>query len=168
MPTRLLLLADTHLPKRARELTAEVWSAVEAADVVIHAGDWVDIALLDELQARAARLIGVWGNNDCDELRRRLPEIARETIDGIRVAVIHETGSAHGREARSDVAFPATDLLVFGHSHIPWDSTSPGGLRLLNPGSPTDRRRQPVCTIMTAIADAGELREVTLVPVERA
>ena len=119
MPTSLLLLSDTHLPKRARELTADVWNAVEAADVVIHAGDWVDVALLDELQARAARVIGVWGNNDGDELRARLPEIARATIDGIRIAVIHETGTAAGREARSDVAFPETDLLVFGHSHIP-------------------------------------------------
>ena len=168
MATSLLLLADTHLPKRARELSDDVWRAVDAADVVIHAGDWVDVALLDELQDRAARVIGVWGNNDGDELRRRLPEVARATIDGIRIAVIHETGSAAGREARSDAAFAETDLLVFGHSHIPWDSTSPGGLRLLNPGSPTDRRSQPVCTMMTAVADAGELRDVTLVPVGRA
>jgi len=167
MPTRLLLLADTHVPKRARRLSDDVWRAVETADLVIHAGDWVDEALLDELQGRAARLVGVWGNNDGDRLRARLPEVARETVDGIRLAVVHETGPASGREARADAAYPDTDLLVFGHSHIPWDSVTPGGLRLLNPGSPTDRRRQPVCTMMTAVADAGVLRSVSTIAVER-
>ena len=165
--TRLLLLADTHLPKRARALSPDVWAAVESADLVVHAGDWVDIALLDELQARSARLLAVWGNNDGDRLRARLPEVARETVDGIRIAVVHETGPATGREARCEAAYPDTDLLVFGHSHIPWDSVTPNGLRLLNPGSPTDRRRQPVCTMMTAVADAGELRDVTTIAVER-
>jgi putative phosphoesterase len=167
MPTRLLLLADTHVPKRARALSPDVWAAVDAADLVIHAGDWVDEALLDELQHRAARLIGVWGNNDGDRLRARLPEVARETVDGIRIAVVHETGSAAGREARADADYPVTDLLVFGHSHIPWDTVTSNGLRLINPGSPTDRRRQPVCTMMTAVADAGELRDVTTIAVER-
>ena len=167
MATSLLLLADTHLPKRAKALPEQVWRAVEAADVVIHAGDWVEVALLDELERRAARVIGVWGNNDGDDLRPRLPEVARTTIDGVRIAVTHETGQALGREARADAAHPLTDLLVFGHSHIPWDTVSPGGMRLLNPGSPTDRRRQPECTMMTATADAGELRGVTLVPVRR-
>jgi len=167
MPTRLLLLADTHVPKRARALTPDVWNAVDEADVVIHAGDWVDVALLDELQGRAARLLAVWGNNDGEKLRTRLPEVARETVDGIRIAVVHETGSAVGRAARCDAAYPDADLLVFGHSHIPWDTVTPNGLRLLNPGSPTDRRRQPVCTMMTAVADEGVLRDVTLVEVER-
>ena len=167
MATRLLLLADTHLPKRARALSPDVWAAVESADLVVHAGDWVDIALLDELQARSARLLAVWGNNDGDPLRARLPEVARETVDGIRIAVVHETGPATGREARCEAAYPDTDLLVFGHSHIPWDTVTPNGLRLLNPGSPTDRRRQPVCTMMTAVADAGELRDVTTIAVER-
>jgi len=167
MPTRLLLLADTHVPKRARAMSPDVWAAVEAADLVIHAGDWVDVALLDELQGRSAQLLGVWGNNDDDRLRARLPEVAREIIDGIRVAVVHETGAATGREARCDLAYPNTDLLVFGHSHIPWDSVTPNGLRLLNPGSPTDRRRQPACTMMTAVADNGVLHNVTTITVER-
>ena len=167
MATRLLLVADTHVPKRARALTPDVWAAVEAADIVVHAGDWVDEALLDELLRRSTRLVGVWGNNDGQALRARLPEIARETIDGVRLAVVHETGSVAGREARADAAYPDTDLLVFGHSHIPWDSVTPNGLRLLNPGSPTDRRRQPRCTMMTAVADSGRLVDVSLIAVER-
>lgn len=165
MPTRLLLLADTHVPKRARVLPDAVWRAVDDADVVFHAGDWVEEPLLDQLEARAARLLGVYGNNDGPRLRARLPEVAAAGIDGIGFAMIHETGQSIGREARCEAQFPDADVLVFGHSHIPWDTTTPRGLRLLNPGSPTDRRRQPVCTMMTAVADAGTLRDVTLVPV---
>ena len=158
----LVLLADTHVPKRARDLPAEVWSAVDAADVVLHAGDWVDVALLDVLERRAARLLGVVGNNDGPALRARLPEVAYAELGGLRFAVVHETGPASGREARCAARFPDVDVLVFGHSHIPWDTTAGTGLRLLNPGSPTDRRRQPDGTYLTAVADSGALQAVTL------
>lgn len=167
MPTRLLLLSDTHVPVRARALPDQVWRAVDDADVVVHAGDWVSADLLDALEARAARLVGVAGNNDGPDLHARLPEVARTTVEGLRLAVVHETGGKDGRERRADAAFPDVDVLVFGHSHIPWDRTSPGGLRLLNPGSPTDRRRQPVGTFLTAVVDDGALRDVELVPVAR-
>lgn len=164
---RLLLLADTHVPKRARDLPTAVWRAVDDADAVLHAGDWIDLATLDRLEERAARLVGVWGNNDGPELRERLPEVARETLGGVRFGMVHETGAAAGREARMDRAFPGLDVLVFGHSHIPWDSTTPAGMRLLNPGSPTDRRRQPYCTYLTAVADDGLLTDVELVRLPR-
>jgi len=167
VPTRLLLLSDTHVPVRARALPDQVWRAVDDADVVVHAGDWVSADLLDALEARAARLVGVAGNNDGSDLHARLPEVARTTVEGLRLAVVHETGGKDGRERRADAAFPDVDVLVFGHSHIPWDTTSPGGLRLLNPGSPTDRRRQPVGTFLTAVVDDGALRDVELVPVAR-
>jgi len=160
--TTVLLLADTHWPKRARELPAQVWAAVERADLVIHAGDWVDVRLVDELAARSRELVACWGNNDGPEIRRRLPEVARATVEGTRIAVVHETGAAQGRERRMDALFPDTDILVFGHSHIPWDTVSPGGMRLLNPGSPTDRRRQPHRTYMTAVLDGAAPAEVTL------
>jgi putative phosphoesterase len=159
---RLLLLADTHVPRRARDLPAQVWNEVESADVVIHAGDWVEVGLLDALAGRARRLIACWGNNDCPDLRARLPERADVMLDGLRFTVVHETGAASGREARMAQRYPETDVLVFGHSHIPWDTTARTGLRLLNPGSPTDRRRQPFCTYMTATARGGVLREVHL------
>ena len=150
----LLLIADTHVPKRARDLPAAVWDEVARADVVIHAGDWVDLALLDELERRSARLVACWGNNDGADLRARF-------------TVVHETGGASGRDARMSRLYPETDVLVFGHSHIPWDSTSATGLRLLNPGSPTDRRRQPECTYMTASVAGRGLGAVTLHPVPR-
>jgi uncharacterized protein len=158
----LVLISDTHLPVRAKKLPAPVWEAIERADVVIHAGDWVSVGLLDELESRAARLIGCWGNNDGPELRARLPEVARVDLGGLSVAVVHETGPAKGREERCEAAYPGVDLLVFGHSHIPWDTTSAGGLRLLNPGSPTDRRRQPYCTYQTATVTGGRLEDVAL------
>lgn len=164
---RLLLLADTHVPKRARDLPARVWEEVERADTVIHAGDWVDVALFDELATRAQRLVACWGNNDGAELRSRLPERADVMLDGLRFTVTHETGTASGREARMAQRYPDTDVLVFGHSHIPWDTTARTGLRLLNPGSPTDRRRQPFCTYMTAETRAGALREVRLHRLEK-
>ena len=164
---RLLLIADTHVPKRARDLPLQVWDAVDAADVVIHAGDWVEPGLLDVLETRARRLVACWGNNDGDELRLRLPERADVELGGLRFTVTHETGGAAGREARMARAYPETDVLVFGHSHIPWDTTAENGLRLLNPGSPTDRRRQPHCTYMTATAADGALTDVELHRVPR-
>ncbi|MGW5672539.1 metallophosphoesterase family protein, partial [Micromonospora sp. NPDC003776] len=153
----LVIIADTHVPKRARDLPPPVWAAIDAADVVLHAGDWVDVSLLDALDRRARRLIGVHGNNDGPELRARLPEVAEVELAGLRVAVVHETGPKAGREQRCAARFPDRDLLVFGHSHIPWDSVAPGGLRLLNPGSPTDRRAQPHATYLTARVAAGRL-----------
>ncbi|MCV7283554.1 metallophosphoesterase [Mycolicibacterium flavescens] len=164
---RLLLIADTHVPKRAKDLPAPVWEEVSKADVVVHAGDWVEPSLLDELEARAKRLVACWGNNDGAELRRRLPERADITLGGLRFTVVHETGAATGREARMAKAYPDTDVLIFGHSHIPWDTHTKTGLRLLNPGSPTDRRRQPYCTYMTATVRGGALSEVVLHTLER-
>lgn len=162
MPLNLLFISDTHLPKRGHDLPAEVWRAVSAADIVFHAGDWVAESLLDRLESRAKRVIGVWGNNDGPGLRRRLPEVARVELEGIRFAMTHETGASDGREKRCDKAYPDTDVLIFGHSHIPWDTTTPNGLRLLNPGSPTDRRKQPDHTYLTAVAQERALHEVVL------
>jgi putative phosphoesterase len=156
-----LLLADTHVPARARDLPDQVWRAVEDADVVVHAGDWVAEDLLDRLLDRSRRLVAVHGNNDGPALRARLPETARVVLGGVRVAVVHETGPSTHRERRMRQAYPDVDLLVFGHSHIPWD-TEVDGLRLLNPGSPTDRRRQPRCTYLTCTLGGGRVADVRL------
>ncbi len=164
---RLVITADTHLPNRACDLPAPLWAAIDAADVVFHAGDWIDVSLLDAIEARAARLIGVYGNNDGPDLRARLSEIAQVDLDGVRIAVIHDTGPAADREQRCSTRFPDRDLLIFGHSHIPWDTQAPNRLRLLNPGSPTDRRRQPHATFLTAQIEAGELTDVILHRINR-
>lgn len=153
----LVITADTHLPRRAKVLPAALLEAVGSADVVVHAGDWVDEATLDLLEARSRRLVACWGNNDGPGLRARLPEVARVDVGGLRLGVVHETGPKQRREERMDAAHPGLDVLVFGHSHVPWDTTTPAGLRLLNPGSPTDRRQQPHCTFLTAEVDGGRL-----------
>lgn len=160
--TTLLLLSDTHWNPRSRDIPAEVWAAVDAADVVVHAGDWGEAGLLDMFQRRAKRLVACWGNVDGPALRSRLPGIARATVAGTRIAVVHDTGPAEGRERRMDALHPDTDVLVFGHSHIPWDSVTPGGMRLLNPGSPTDPRRMPHPSYMTAVVTGPGTLEVTL------
>ncbi|OBE97673.1 metallophosphoesterase [Mycobacterium sp. 852002-10029_SCH5224772] len=159
---KLLLIADTHIPRRARDLPAAVWDEVAGADVVIHAGDWIAPEFLDRLESRAARLVACWGNNDGPALRARLPERADVTLAGVRFTVVHETGAAAGREARMSRLYPDSQVVVFGHSHIPWDSTTETGLRLLNPGSPTDRRRQPFCTYITADVYDGAVTGVVL------
>ncbi len=103
---RLLLLADTHVPVRARDLPARVWEEVDRADVVLHAGDWVEVAFFDALSERAGRLVACWGNNDGAELRGRMPEIARVTLEDVRFAVVHETGASAGRDRRMSAAYP--------------------------------------------------------------
>lgn len=162
---RLLLIADTHVPRRARDLPAAVWQQVDACDAVVHAGDWVDLSLVDAIASRA-KLVGCYGNNDGPAVRARLPEVARTDIDGLRLAVVHETGAAPGRNERMAARYPDVDVLVFGHSHIPWDATASTGLRLLNPGSPTDRRRQRFGTYLTATVTEGALIDVVLHRVE--
>ena len=153
-------MADTHVPRRARDLPSALWAAVDDADLVIHADDWAEVGLLDRLEQRSRRLLACCGNNDGPDLRLRLPEVARGEVGGVRIAVVHETGPAEGRDARCQAAYPDIDLLCFGHSHIPWDSTTPAGLRLLNPGSPTDRRRQPACTYLTLRLEGGAIGDV--------
>ena len=155
-------MSDTHLPKRAKALPAALLDELPHADVVIHAGDWVDADTLDLLERRSRRVIGVYGNNDGPDLRARLPEVAFAELGGLSFGVVHETGPAQGREARCAARFPGLDVLVFGHSHIPWDTMTTRGMRLLNPGSPTDRPRQPHHTYLTAAVRRGALAEVTL------
>jgi putative phosphoesterase len=119
MGVQLLLIADTHVPRQARTLPDEVWRLIDSVDVVVHAGDWVDPSLVNEVEARARRLVGVHGNNDGPAIRARLPEVARVELGGLRFGVVHETGPATGRERRCDDRHPGLDVLVFGHSHIP-------------------------------------------------
>ena len=161
-PVRAVIMSDTHVPARARDLPDALWAAVDDADVVVHAGDWVHVGLLDRLEERSARLLACYGNNDGAALRARLPEVARAEVGGVRLAVVHETGAAAGRERRCDARFDDVDVLVFGHSHIPWDTVTPRGMRLLNPGSPTDRRRQPDHTWLTCVLRGGEVTDVEL------
>ena len=139
-----------------------MFDLVRDADVILHAGDIVEQEVLDVL-ARHAPVHAVLGNND-PSLAGVLPERLEVELARVRIGMVHDSGQAKGRAERLHGMFPEADVVVFGHSHIPWDTRTGSGLRLLNPGSPTDRRRQPRCTMMTALADAGDLRDVALVP----
>jgi uncharacterized protein len=143
--TDIVVLADTHIRRgSARRLPPEVYAALEEADLVLHAGDVVTGAVLEELAGFAPTLV-VLGNNDT-ELVGQLPDQRVFSVDGLQIAMIHDSGARKGREARLRRRFPTADLVVFGHSHIPIDAPGLEGQRLFNPGSPTERRSQPVHT----------------------
>lgn len=136
------VIADTHVPRRAKELPQVLVTHLECADLILHAGDLMDPALLDHL-ATYAPVRAVRGN--LDPLEAELPETLEFDFGGVRVAMIHDSGPRKGRRARMRRRFPEARVVVFGHSHIPWLEDE-DGLLLLNPGSPTDKRRQPEYT----------------------
>ncbi|MGH9278736.1 MAG: metallophosphoesterase family protein [Acidimicrobiales bacterium] len=146
--TLAVVLADTHIRRGGkRRLPASAYAHLERADVILHAGDIVVGEVLDELRGFAP-VHAVLGNND-HELMGLLPETDVVDIGGVEVAMIHDSGAAAGREERMQRRFPSAAVVVFGHSHIPWDRSGLDGQRLFNPGSPTDRRAQPVHTLGT-------------------
>ncbi len=154
---KVVVLADTHLAgSGVGRLPEGAWKLLRSADVILHSGDVVAAPFLEELRVLAP-LRAVLGNNDHD-LVGVLPEQVEFELDGVRVAMIHDSGARRGREARMRRRFPAADVVVFGHSHIPWDAVGVGGQRLFNPGSATQRRAQPRRTIGELRIDRGRVR----------
>ena len=149
-----VVVADTHIPRRARALPRGLTPYLERADLVLHAGDLMDPALLGEL-AGYAPVGAVRGNLDPPDLD--LPETLEVGFGGARVTMIHDSGPRRGRRARMGRRFPDARVVIFGHSHIPILEDE-DGLMLLNPGSPTDRRRQPRHTFALLRAEEGEVR----------
>lgn len=161
---RVVVLSDTHSPRRWRGLPPAVAAQLVGADVILHAGDVCTPDVLDEL-ARWAPVHVVLGNNDGPDVASwGAPETLELELDGLSVAMIHDSGQATGRVRRMRTRFPDADLVVFGHSHIPMDLTE-DGLRIFNPGSPTDRRRQPHGTIGVLVIEQGQLRSADILPV---
>ena len=162
---RIAIISDTHLPRGRRRLPDECVERIRAADLLLHAGDVSTAAVLDELAAIGPPLIAVHGNVDDAAVRARLPE--RRVVDagGARIGMVHDAGPAKGRLARMRRAFPECDAVVFGHSHVPLLEHDAAGFQLLNPGSPTDRRRQPRHTMGEARVRDGAL-EFTLLAFE--
>jgi putative phosphoesterase len=149
-----VVLADTHVPRRAKALPDGLLPYLERADLILHAGDLMDPDLLDTLAAYAP-VRAVRGNLDPPD--DRLPEIQEFDFGGARIAMIHDSGPKKGRRNRLRRRFPEARVVVFGHSHIPWLEDE-DGLMLLNPSSPTDKRRQPEHTFALLRAGAGGLR----------
>jgi uncharacterized protein len=161
--TRLAIIADTHLPRGSRALPAACVEQLHRADLIVHAGDLSARTVLEELEAFGPRVLAVHGNTDSPELRGLLP--AQRTIDseGMRLGLIHDAGPARGRTERMRHRFPDCAAVVFGHSHIPLHEMAPDGFQIFNPGSPTDRRRQPLHTMGLATAHGGAIT-FTLIP----
>jgi uncharacterized protein len=160
-----VVLSDTHAPRRWKSCPPAVAAQLRTAGLILHAGDVCIAPVLDEL-AQYAPVTAVVGNNDGPDVAAwGAAETAELAVEGLRIAMIHDSGQAHGRLARMRARFPGADLAVFGHSHIPMDVAA-DGFRIFNPGSPTDRRRQPHGTLgVLRVTDgallAAELVEVT-------
>ncbi len=161
---RVVVLADTHAPRRWRVCPPRVAQHLRRADLILHAGDVCTASVLTELAAYAP-VVAVLGNNDGPDVAQwGAPETAELDLDGLAVAMVHDSGPATGRLGRMRRRFPAADLVVFGHSHIPLDESA-ADLRIFNPGSPTDRRRQSHGTLGLLRIDSGRLTEASIVPV---
>ena len=146
--THVVVLADTHIRRgSSRRLSDAVYGHLERAELILHAGDVLVDDVLDEL-AGFATVHAVLGNNDA-ELVGLLPETRLIDVEGVRIGMIHDSGQSTGRAGRMRRRFPDADLVVFGHSHIPWDADGIDGQVLFNPGSPTERRSQPHRTLGT-------------------
>jgi uncharacterized protein len=148
-----VVLADTHIPRRARALPEGLTPYLREADLVLHAGDLIQAPVLDELSAYAP-VFAVRGNVDLPEVN--LPEIREFSFGGARIAMIHDSGRKEGRRKRLKKRFPEARAIIFGHSHVPFLEDE-DGLLLLNPGSPTDRRRQPHHTFALLWAEEGSV-----------
>ncbi|GAA3602782.1 YfcE family phosphodiesterase [Marihabitans asiaticum] len=165
---RVLVLSDTHAPRFAKALPNPLRPHLESADLVLHAGDVCTGWFLDELAVHAP-VHAVLGNNDGADVAAwggGVPETLELDLEGLRVAMIHDAGARAGRGRRMRRRFPSADLVVYGHSHIPMDVVDDGA-HLFNPGSPTDKRRQPDYTIGWLGIEGGDLVEHRIEPVER-
>ncbi|MGI9050893.1 MAG: metallophosphoesterase family protein [Rubrobacteraceae bacterium] len=148
------VIADTHIPRRAKILPEDLLSYLERTDLILHAGDLMAPALLDVLGSYAP-VRAVRGNLEPPEAS--LPETLEVDFGGVRVAMVHDSGRKQGRRSRMKRRFPEARVIIFGHSHIPWLEDE-DGLLLLNPGSPTDKRRQPDHTFALLRVEDGEAR----------
>ena len=157
---RIAVISDTHFPSRGRVLPDTCLSAIEGANLLIHAGDLADGATLEMLRGLGPPLLAVVGNADDNDVRGALPETVEHEIEGLRIAMVHNSGPAAGRLARLAKRFPSADLVIFGHSHVPLLARDPSGFTVLNPGSATDRRRQPLHT-MAEIHIADGVAEIS-------
>lgn len=162
---RVVVLSDTHAPRRWKSCPPRVAEHLRGADLILHAGDVCIATVLDEL-AEYAPIRAVCGNNDGpDVVAWGAPETQQLDINGLRVAMIHDSGPATGRIGRLHRRFPSADLIVFGHSHIPMDQID-DEVRIFNPGSPTDRRRQPHGTLGVLRIEDATLVEARIVAVD--
>ena len=162
---KVVVVSDTHIrPGGKRRLPDALYETLSDADAVLHAGDIVTREVLDEL-AGFAPVHAVLGNNDDGVLAGMLPETLVVEFDGVRVAMIHDSGARDGRPRRMQRRFPDANVVVYGHSHIPFCGEGLNGQLLFNPGSPTERRAQPHHTFGVLDVDNGRLRQAEIIEI---
>ena len=154
---QIAIVSDTHLPRGSRAIPDACVERMRGADLIVHAGDLSTVAVLEELRALGPPVAAVHGNVDAADLRRVLPERQVVEAGGARIGIVHDAGPARGRLQRLRAAFPDCDAVVFGHSHIPLHEED-GGFQIFNPGSPTDRRRQPRHSMGEASVENASIR----------
>jgi putative phosphoesterase len=163
----IAVLADTHMPRGSRRLPRGCVERIAAADLVIHAGDFMTLEVLRELEAIGPPVAGVHGNMDSPQLRRLLPAERVVEAGGARIALLHDAGPRTGRLERMRRRFgERADAVVFGHSHLPLHERADDGFQIFNPGSPTERRRAPAHTMGLARTARGrvEFELIELIP----
>lgn len=156
------VISDTHLPRGARRLPDACVARLREADLIVHAGDVASGAALDAIEALGPPVAAVMGNVDEPALRSRLPESRPFSAGAAQIAIVHDAGPAAGRLERLRRRFPDSDAVIFGHSHIPLHERAADGFQIFNPGSPTDRRRQPRHTMGTLLVGEGHPATFTL------
>ena len=154
---RLGIVSDTHLPRGSRAIPVDCLERLAACDAILHAGDLIELSVLEQLQAIGPPVHAIRGNVDSAELQARLPLVRTVQAEGATIAMIHDAGPSAGRLARMRRRFPRADAVVFGHSHLPLHEER-DGFAIFNPGSPTERRRAPHHTMGLATVQDGQLR----------
>jgi len=153
---RIAIVSDTHMPRGERRLPDSCVEQLRVADLIVHAGDFVTLSVLRELESHGV-VVGVHGNVDDPGVRAALPARALVECDGARIGIVHDAGPARGRIARLRGRFPNADAVVFGHSHTPLHEQLQDGFQIFNPGSPTERRLAPRHTMGIAEVQAGRI-----------
>ena len=151
---RIAVISDTHLPRGTRAIPELCLQELRAADLILHAGDIATVEVLEQIEAIGPPVRAVYGNVDEPALSERLPEALSVDAGGATIAMLHDAGPASGRLQRLRARFPDAAAVVFGHSHIPLHAEH-DGFQIFNPGSPTDRRRQPRHTMGVATVNRG-------------
>jgi uncharacterized protein len=153
---KIAVISDTHLPRGARVLPADCIERLRAADLILHGGDIVGEAFLEELLALGPPVEAVYGNMDEPALKALLPKERIVEAGEARIGMVHIPGPRAGREARLLARFPGCDAIVYGHTHVP-EAERHNGVWILNPGSPTERRSAPVRTMLELVVTARNL-----------
>jgi len=159
-PMRIAVISDTHMPRHDLVLPPACRARLRAADLILHAGDWSSMDAVAMVRGIGPPVVGVRGNVETPEVRAALPVTAEAEVDGVRIGIVHDGGPGDGRLGRLRRRFAAADAVVFGHSHIPWHEVAPDGFRVVNPGSPTERRRSPRHSMAEIEVEDGRIAAV--------